>query len=154
MSGWNFLTRTGVTMGTSYSKVCYQFLQEKLFRFRVESVDKMRKHLTQQYNLTNTSWNSRWELSVQGAHLRYLDSSLYTGHQLKQRLPFPTSASNTKSQNSSWLFACQGYSSWQTKSDKMWGWLNLCSQLGQTTGEVWKRFQSALQRVHLLIYTW
>lgn len=106
MSGWNFLTRTGITMGTSYSKVCYQFLQ--LFRFRVESMVKMRKHLSQPYNLTNTSWNSRWGLSVQGVHLRYLDSSLYTGHQLKQRLPFPTNASNTKSQNSSCHFCLSG----------------------------------------------
>lgn len=60
MSDWNFPISTCVTIGTFYSNVHFKFLQEKLFRFRVEFIVKMRKH---------TTWNNPQEVSVQGTHL-------------------------------------------------------------------------------------
>lgn len=146
MSDWNFLISACVTIGAFYSNVHHQFLQEKLLRFRVEFMVRMRKHIT---------WNSHWELSVQGTHLNGgdSDSSLQTAQQLKWWLLYPENAPPTGLQNHSWLFTCQIFlvNIIKHSVEKVRGTESM-STVRTTTRDVQKRFKPGLQWVnHLYI---
>lgn len=142
MSDWNFLSSSCVTIGTFHSNAHYQFLQEKLFRFRVEFIVKMRKH---------TTWSSHWEFSVQGTHLmgviqiqvfKHL-SNLSGGSSTQQKPQLPGYRIILGFLSARDIFG-EIFLVW-----KKWGGLNPRPQLGQPL-DMCKRFKPGLQQVNRL----